>query len=92
MIYNGACLVFYLWSPVKEESKEAAKAEKAKAEKLETEKVDPMLDYRYDTTVSVAKYGYSARLKRSETLHRFLCYMVYNYEGNKLNFNCGPEC
>ena len=49
------------------------------AKKVKKEK-DEMV-YPFDKNISINKYGYAAKMKRAETLHRFLCYVVYNYEG-----------
>jgi len=38
-----------------------------------------MENYRYDRDVSVNKYGYAAKLKRTELLHKFLCYVNYRW-------------
>ena len=57
----------------------AAAGDKAKVEPSDT--TNPADMYKYDASLCITKYGYAARLKRAECLHRFLCYMIYNYEG-----------
>ena len=37
--------------------------------------------YELDLSVAVVQYGYASKMKRAEVLHKFLCYVVYNYEG-----------
>ena len=57
----------------------AVAGDKAKLEPSDT--TNTAEEYKYDASLSKTKNGYSARLKRAECLHRFLCYMIYNYEG-----------